>query len=114
MRGIKIRGIIILFLLLILESNITSIISADISKINISDNMIIVSKTGGDYNSIQEAIENAIDGSIILISNGSYSEIIDISKSITIIGENRFTTKINPISDRNKYFFQIFKASYLR
>ncbi len=103
MRGLIIKTLIFLFLLLALELNISSIITADIFNRDISDNVIIVSKIGGDYSYIQEAIENAIDGSIILVKSGFYSEIIDIRKSITIIGENKFTTMINPISNENKY-----------
>jgi parallel beta-helix repeat protein len=65
---------------------------------------IIVNKNGnGDYKTIQDAVNNAEPGSIIYVKNGEYNEIIDIKKQITLIGEDKDYTLINPISDKNKY-----------
>ena len=107
MRGKKLKTMLILISFLTIELNFVFIISADSSIKDISNNIIIVSKFGGDYKSIQDAIDNAIDGSIISIKSGFYSEIINIYKPISLIGENKFTTKINPISDVNKYAIRL-------
>jgi parallel beta-helix repeat protein len=107
MRGKTSKTIIILISFLIIELNIVFIITANTSIKDVSNNVIIVSKFGGDYKNIQDAIDNAIAGSIISVKSGFYSEIIDIYKPISLIGENKFTTKINPISDVNKYAIRL-------
>jgi len=48
-----------------------------------------------NYTSIQGAIDNATEGSTILVSTGFYSEHLMINKSITLVGENRYTTIID-------------------
>ena len=48
-----------------------------------------------DYHTIQEAIDAAKNGDIIIIKNGTYNELINISKKITLIGEDKNTTIIN-------------------
>jgi parallel beta-helix repeat protein len=65
--------------------------------------ILVVDKNGsGDYTSIQEAVNNAKSGSTIFIKNGEYPEIIDIRKSINLVGEDKAYTIINPISEKNK------------
>jgi len=48
----------------------------------------------GNFTLIQNAIDNATDGDIIFVYNGSYHEFLHINKSITLIGENRNETLI--------------------
>jgi parallel beta-helix repeat protein len=68
------------------------------------NSLIIVDKNGnGKYTSIQEAINYATAGSTIYVKNGEYSEIIQIKKTIQLIGEDKDSTLINPISEENKY-----------
>jgi len=55
------------------------------------------------YSSIQEAINNAEEGSTIHIKSGIYTEVLNIKKKITLLGENKEKTIINPISEKNKY-----------
>jgi parallel beta-helix repeat protein len=43
----------------------------------------------GNYSTIQKAIENASNGSIIYVYNGTYFENIVLEKSITLRGENK-------------------------
>ncbi|UCB58956.1 MAG: right-handed parallel beta-helix repeat-containing protein [Thermoplasmatales archaeon] len=69
--------------------------------------LIVDLKGFGDYRSIQDAINNAELGSTIYIKTGEYSEIIDIKKLIYLIGENKDTTIINPISEENKYAIRL-------
>lgn len=47
------------------------------------------------YASIQEAIDNATEGSTLLVSNGLYSEHLTISKPLTLIGENKYRTIVD-------------------
>ena len=107
MRGRTVKTVIFLLLLLIADILIVTNSSADISVNNFSENVITVSRFGGDYSNIQEAIDQAIEGSTIFIKTGIYTEIIDINKKLTIIGENKFSTIINPISQENKYAIRL-------
>ena len=47
------------------------------------------------YNTIQSAIDDADNGNTILVSNGTYNENVDVTKSLSIIGENKNTTIID-------------------
>ena len=48
-----------------------------------------------DYSTIQEAINAAASGSIILVSSGVYRENLVIGKDLTLIGEDRLSTIID-------------------
>lgn len=50
---------------------------------------------GGNYSSIQTAVDAASPGDTIFVYNGTYFENVIINKSINLIGENRETTIIN-------------------
>ena len=68
------------------------------------ENYFIVDKNNnGDFSSIQKAIEQVSDGSTIFVKNGEYNEIIDVYKSVVLLGEDKRGTLINPISEKNKY-----------
>ena len=107
MRGKIIKIVFILLLFLIINKFIISMCLADFDINNQSEKILIVSKIGGDFSNIQEAILQAIEGSTIIIKSGIYSEIIDINKKLTIIGENKYSTIINPTSEENKYSIRI-------
>ena len=50
----------------------------------------------GDYSTIQEGINNSVDGDMVLVSPGTYFENINFNgKNISLIGENRETTTID-------------------
>lgn len=49
----------------------------------------------GNYSKIQYAIDNATDGNIIFVYNGTYFENLVIDIPITLIGENKYTTIID-------------------
>ncbi len=56
----------------------------------------IVDDDGGlwsDHNNIQDAVDNATDGDIILVLDGVYNETIEVNKSVELIG-NGTTTKV--------------------
>ena len=85
--GNKINKIIIA--IIISFSLFSSLSLADSNKI------IYVDDNGeGDYNLIQDAIDNANDGDTIHIYNGTYYENIIISKSIILKGEDKTNTFI--------------------
>jgi parallel beta-helix repeat protein len=48
-----------------------------------------------DFSSIQEAINNAAPGDIILVDSGTYYEHVTVNKSLTLIGEGPDTTIID-------------------
>ncbi|MFW6110755.1 MAG: right-handed parallel beta-helix repeat-containing protein [Thermoproteota archaeon] len=48
-----------------------------------------------DYSSIQEAIDNAVDGDTIFVKSGNYVEILVIRKPISLIGASRNNTIID-------------------
>jgi parallel beta-helix repeat protein len=100
MKG-KIKLTVILVILFFL---IQALLVINATAIYEENNFIVVDKNGtGDYNSIKLAINNAKSGSTIFIKKGEYSEIIDIRKSINLVGEDKTYTIINPISEKNKY-----------
>ena len=47
---------------------------------------LIVSPRGGNYSGIQDAIDNATSGDTILVEGGTYSEILNVSKPVTLTG----------------------------
>jgi len=104
MKGTSFKKIVsILTTILVLQLIFTNLGYSE--KINqTTNNTIIVDIKGqGDYISIQKAIDNAKTGSIIYVKNGEYDEIIEISKSVNLIGEDKDNTIICPTSQRNRY-----------
>jgi parallel beta-helix repeat protein len=69
-----------------------------------TNNYVVVDKSSnGDYTSIQQAIDDSESGTTIFVKNGEYFELIEINKKITLIGEDKENTIINPVSKKNKY-----------
>ena len=69
-----------------------------------ASNVILKENNNGEnYQTIQEKINNAAEGSTIYIKAGIYTEVINIKKKITLVGENKDNTIINPISEKNKF-----------
>lgn len=48
-----------------------------------------------DYTSIQNAIDNASDGDTVFVYSGVYTELINVHKSLVLVGEDKNTTIIN-------------------
>jgi parallel beta-helix repeat protein len=83
---------------------VINILAVKIDSIDTNNSVIIVDHNGeGDYKTIQEAVNNAKPGSTIYIKKGEYAEVITIKKLINLVGEEKDSTLINPISEKNKY-----------
>jgi parallel beta-helix repeat protein len=100
---------VLLAIFILAEINIIATTHAE--NIPLENNLkqsIIVSNNGdGDYTTIQEAIDNAPEGSVVYVKKGSYNEIINIKKELSLIGEDKANTVINPISEKNKYAIRL-------
>jgi nitrous oxidase accessory protein len=76
------RLVLALFLLSLMISSVAVVavqpIKADYSAITVPD----------DYSSIQQAIDNAVAGDVILVRNGTYHENITVNKRLSLIGLN--------------------------
>lgn len=84
--------IVLLTLLILLLSTISGCVQQDGIK---EHTTLYVGKTNSEYRTIQEAIDAAVDGTLIFIDNGSYNELIVINKTISLIGKDKKTTIIN-------------------
>lgn len=80
--------------------------------INTRGNTLYVGGSGpNNYSSIQDAIDDAVDGDTVFVFNGTYHEDIDVDKSINLIGEDRDITKI--INEHWDYFAVDISADYV-
>ena len=96
-------GMLLILILLQLAIS-TSTQATQISQQITNTQKIVVDQNGnGDYTSIQDAIDDAKEGSTIYVKAGKYCEIVEIKKQISLIGEDKDYTLINPISAKNKY-----------
>jgi len=68
----------------------------DTSPINFDGNTLYVGGSGpNNYTTIQDAIDDAVDGDTVFVYNGIYYENLVIDKSIILIGENKDYTVID-------------------
>ncbi len=84
---------------------ITTIIPFSVtSNENEGSNIIYVDDDGtADYTSIQDAIDNALDGDTINVMPGIYYEFVKIDKSIKLIGQDKHTTIIDGMNKSEVY-----------
>ena len=109
------RYTVCIICILVIQITFGAIVSsASLRKQNKSNDVIIVDQTGnGDYTSIQEAIKKSDAGSTILVKKGEYKEILEINKKISLVGEGKDATLINPISEKNKYALRLGAAGII-
>lgn len=86
---------IIIPIFFILIIGILNIFSINCSCSDTLTNTFYVGGNGeGNYSKIQDAINNSLDGDVILVFPGTYNESIFINKSIDIIAQNKGSTEI--------------------
>ena len=98
--------ILALSLTIILQAQLIITVNAQAEQIILTNNegYIIVDKNGeGNFKTIQEAVNHAQPGSTVYVKKGVYSEIIVIKNQISLVGEDKDSTLITPISEKNKY-----------
>jgi parallel beta-helix repeat protein len=104
MKGRIKKTMITTAIMILLQVTLVFLVQSETINQTNDNSLIIVDKNGnGEYTSIQEAINHATSGSTIYIKNGEYPEIIQIKKTVWLIGEDKDSTLINPISEENKY-----------
>ena len=63
---------------------------------NSNGNILYVGGSGpGNYSTVQDAIDTAIDGDIVYVFCGTYNENIELNKRLNLIGEDKNTTIID-------------------
>ena len=62
---------------------------------------------GESYTSIQAAVDDARDGDTIIVRNGTYTENVNVDKSLTIRSENGYSTTTVIAANSNDHVFHI-------
>ncbi len=86
------KSLIFTIIILLIGTYILPNIYADSSN---AETIYVDDDGGADYIRIQDAIDNASDGDIIIVLNGTYYENIIIDKTLSIIGEDKEDTIID-------------------
>jgi len=95
MRKIIALGIMLLFLGMTISSSTGLYLEKQSIKPLSSGNTLYVGGSGpGNYTKIQDAIDDSSNGDTVFVFHGIYYEKLLVSKSISLIGENKETTKI--------------------
>ncbi|MFC1651028.1 nitrous oxide reductase family maturation protein NosD [Candidatus Latescibacterota bacterium] len=71
-------------------------IPASINDIN--GPVITVAKEDGDFKRIQKAVNKAKAGTTVFVRPGEYNEVIILKDGVSLIGEDPYTTVINPLN----------------
>lgn len=66
------------------------------SQADIKGPVIVVAKSGGDYDSIGKAVKKANAGTTVFVRPGEYNETVALKDGVSLIGEDPATTIINP------------------
>ena len=87
----KLSGLVLIFLSVLIP----------LSQLSLSNNRVIVRASPDtitvpdDFPTIQQAINNAGEGDLINVRNGTYYEHVTVDKSVSLVGENRLATVID-------------------
>jgi len=85
-RVVTIAIIIFLFFVASFVTSCYANNTGDIQQTRSGKTLVVNATGGGDYTSIQWAVDNASDGDTILVESGVYIEQININKSISLVG----------------------------
>ena len=72
-----------------------SFISGCFDNKNNQENIVKIKGEKTEFANIMDAIEKSINGDVIVVGKGTYHEKLKITKSITLLGENKETTIID-------------------
>jgi len=98
MKKILTFGILLLFLLMTVSSaNETYLENKSINPMSFGNILYVGGNGTGNYSSIQDAVNDAIDGDTVFVYDNSspYYENLIVNKSINLIGENKNTTVVD-------------------
>jgi PGF-CTERM protein len=59
--------------------------SITIDEITVTSNILVNASGDGDYESIQNGVNNATDGDLVEVRPGTYAESVDVDKNITLV-----------------------------
>ncbi len=91
----KLRPKAFLVLVLTLQLCLSFVAIFHIQSVNAATTLYVNDDGGGDFATIQAAINAAAQGDIIYVYNGTYSEHLTVNKTLTITGQNRQGAIIN-------------------
>jgi len=93
------KGLVLAIAVFFISPSITPGMSIELFSFNVSKNLVTTLYVGGselgNYSKIQDAIDNASDGDTVYVYSGLYYENVVIHISISLIGENKYTTIID-------------------
>lgn len=90
----KIGLMLVISAIVVLFTTISGCLSEESPQSNATEDIVVI-EDKGTYQSIQEAINDALDGDTILVGEGIYNESLLINKSVTLMGKNKDTTIID-------------------
>ncbi|UCG69688.1 MAG: right-handed parallel beta-helix repeat-containing protein [Thermoplasmata archaeon] len=92
------RKVIAVWLSLIMMVSVVVILDVSVDfTLNVGGTTHYVNTTGsgGAYTSIQDAINDSIDGDTVFVYNGTYYENVKVNKTLNLVGENKSSTVID-------------------
>ena len=93
------KGLVLALAVFFISTSVAPGMSNELFSFNVSKNLVTTLYVGGsepgNYSKIQNAIDNASDGDAVYVYGGMYYENVVIRKSISLIGENKYTTIID-------------------
>ncbi len=63
---------------------------------SVAGKVLVVAPSGGDYDSIQKAVNAAAPGATVFVKSGTYHEAVTLKEGIRLVGQDPYTTVIDP------------------
>ena len=103
----KVRGAFSAVLVILLLLGVTaSVLSTEPARASPATIVVPI-----DYPTIQEAIENAVEGDVIYVHSGTYREHVFLNKSISLVGQDPLTTIIDGNASEHFPPLEIFRTT---